>query len=484
MEKSYEVAYHNLEETHWWFCGRRDMIIRLVSSAPEESRILEIGCSGGLLLSQLHDTGYHNTFGIDTSEEAVRLSRKRGLENIKVADGRQTGFEENLFDIIVVSDVLEHIREDLKALEEWRRILKPNGLLIVFVPAHMFLWSGHDTLNHHVKRYGKREFLNLVRQSGFVLKKSGYWNFLLFFPILLLRFLQDIIPVKFRESQLYKMNWISNVVFFNIVRIENYAIAHGLRFPAGVSLFCSARKKDYRLSHHGVEKSARYERQVYRAGSYDDIMWENEKKILVRELEELKERVHTIDYLDFACGTGRILSFIEPAVSRAVGVDISSSMLGRARQKVERSDLIEADLTVHDVLEGRVFDCITAFRFFLNAEDALRDAALASLVPKLKNEKSVYIFNMHGNFFSYRLLTKIWYWFQGRRLNTSTYWESRRLARRHGLYIVRWYGLGFIPKIFYRYGNTSFLQSVDRLVGRIPLMKYVAYDLIFVCKKI
>ncbi len=484
MEKSYEATYHNLEEEHWWFCGRRDMIMRLVSSAPKDSRILEVGCSGGSLLTQLKDAGYENIFGIDVSAKAVRLSREKGLENITEADGKQTGFSENYFDIIIVSDVLEHIKEDLQATKEWRRILKPNGFLIAFVPAHMFLWSAHDTVNHHIKRYSRKDFLARIREGGFFIKKSGYWNFFLFLPILLLRGIRRVAHSHESEAQLYRVNRFSNKALFGLLYLENYAIAHGVRFPLGVSLFCVAYKRDYRTSHQTDQKSIQYDERIYRYGSYDDIVWESEKKVLLTELRMLQADAGTIKYLDFACGTGRIIALIEPLVSRAIGVDVSQPMLNIARKKIKHSELIEVDLTARDVLHGQKFDLVTAFRFFLNAEDPLREAAMALLAQKLKDEKSIFIFNFHGNVFSYRLITKLWYWFSKGHLNTATYWQAKQLIERNGLVIVRWHGLGYIPKFFYRYINNSFLGYLDAFLARVSFIKYIAFDLIFVCKKV
>lgn len=239
--------------------------------------------------------------------------------------------------------------------------------------------------------------------------------------------------------------------------------------------------KDYRVSHLGKRKSTQYEDIIYSAGSYDDILWEEEKKVLDREYMLLKKVTKDIDYLDFACGTGRILTYLEDRTEHSVGVDISSSMLAKARGKTRRSELLEADLTVKDDLLGNMFDCITAFRFFLNAQDDMRHDALRILSAKLKDEHSIFIFNIHGNILSHRFLTKLWYLLRGRMLNAMSYWEVRKLAAQHGLRIVRYYGFGIIPKFFYRVLRSSMLLPLDRFLSRIPGARYVSYNMIFVC---
>jgi predicted TPR repeat methyltransferase len=240
--------------------------------------------------------------------------------------------------------------------------------------------------------------------------------------------------------------------------------------------------KDYRLSHQSTIKTERYERDVYRAGSYDDYVWQEEKIILDGELAFLKKRVSPVRYLDFGCGTGRIIAHLEHQVGQSLGVDIAGEMLAVAKEKVRYSRLIEADLTTHDVLRGQQFDIITAFRIFLNAEPSLRDAILNVLAPKLSSD-GVFIFNIHGNTWSFRLPMVWWYRLRGRHLNHLSYRKAKQMLARQGLSIVRFYGFGIIPKPFYRFfPRASF--ALDRFFAYAPFITYISYNLIFVCKKI
>lgn len=238
--------------------------------------------------------------------------------------------------------------------------------------------------------------------------------------------------------------------------------------------------KNYRLSHQSDIKTKQYEEEVYRLGSYDDFVWQEEKRILDCELKKLKERIAHARYLDFGCGTGRIIGYLEHKVDESIGVDIAREMLALAKEKLRRSRLIEADITTDDVLGGQKFNIITAFRIFLNAEPSLREAIVKTLAQKLSRD-GIFIFNIHGNTWSFRLPMVWWYRLRyGRRLNHLSYWHVKRLVARHGLHIERLYGFGIIPKPCYRFfPRISF--TLDRFFAHVPFIKYISYNLIFVC---
>ncbi|MSR76472.1 MAG: class I SAM-dependent methyltransferase [Candidatus Ryanbacteria bacterium] len=240
--------------------------------------------------------------------------------------------------------------------------------------------------------------------------------------------------------------------------------------------------RDYRDSHISREKSRRYEEDIYRKNSYDDALWWWEQGLLKTEINILKGQINSISALDFGCGTGRITAVVEQMVDNSVGVDIADSMLEYARTKLTRTELIFADLTKNDVLKGREFQLITAFRIFLNSSPALRHEILTVLAPKLTCDGRM-IFNMHGNIWSQRVFTKIYFWLRGHQLNTSSYRHARHMIVPHGFVIERFYGFGVIPKIFYRIFGARSMYALDRILSVLPLMKYISFDLVFVCKK-
>lgn len=245
MDALYEEKYHKIEEEeYWWFISRRDMILRLIRkmNLNKNAKILEIGCSGGPLIKLLNKEGFLNITGIDVSESGINLCKKRGIDNVKVMDGTKTFFDDNEFDLVIASDVLEHIKEDNDALSDWYRILKPNGKLIVFVPAFNFLWTVHDEINHHYRRYSRNELKKKVIENNFKLKKSSYWNFFIFLPVSLLRLFQNLQKRKNKkEDQLYEVNSIVNKILIGLLKIENIFLSF-FNFPFGVSVFVVCEK--------------------------------------------------------------------------------------------------------------------------------------------------------------------------------------------------------------------------------------------------
>lgn len=245
MRTDYEQTYHAVEDTHWWFTGRRDMIMRIVAPMQKNIGILEIGCSGGALLRELRLAGFTDVHGIDVSKKAVEVCKARGLERVSVMDGAHTSFPEESFDVVIASDVLEHINDDAAALREWRRVLKRGGTLLLFVPAHMFLWSAHDEANQHVRRYARKDLLAKVAANGFFLRQSSYWNALLFVPIWVARLVVKMLPVSWGGGghQLGQTVGMLNVLFSKLLLIENACITRGFSLPFGVSMFVHARKQ-------------------------------------------------------------------------------------------------------------------------------------------------------------------------------------------------------------------------------------------------
>jgi len=238
MEEHYEIKYHQLEKDGWWFLARRDIILRLFTEIPKHSSILDIGCSGGVLLLDLAREGFSDTYGIDISKRAIQKCKDQGIENVKVADGRETGYQDGFFDIVIASDTLEHIHNEHKALGEWQRILKTGGIAIIFVPAHMFLWGKHDEINQHIKRYSKADFKNAVQKSGFEIARIGYWNFLLFFPVATTRIFQSFLLNKRKNTkdQLLSLNPSLNKFLIYLLKFENIFLKK-FNFPVGVSVF-------------------------------------------------------------------------------------------------------------------------------------------------------------------------------------------------------------------------------------------------------
>ncbi len=187
-EETIHTYFDRTEDSHWWFIGRRRIVLgfcrRLLPLPPV--LILDIGCGTGATLKRLESLG--NATGVDISAEAVRCSRKRGCRDVRLMEEEdRLPFPDSSFDLLVALDVIEHIDDDLGALTEYRRVLKPGGRLLLTVPAYRWLWSHHDDLNRHRRRYRIGPVRRLLGEAGFAVRRSTYFCSLLFLPVALVR---------------------------------------------------------------------------------------------------------------------------------------------------------------------------------------------------------------------------------------------------------------------------------------------------------
>ena len=194
-----------------------------------------------------------------------------------------------------------------------------------------------------------------------------------------------------------------------------------------------------------------YEKR-YSGCSYDDILWEIEKQYLLEIIGNFKKNHKSIKYLDFAVGSGRIISLMENYVDSSTGIDISPAMLKIAQERVKHSELFCTDITnQEDCIENK-YDCITAFRFFLNADLNLRTKVIQALARSLKDDSSILIFNNHGNLWSHKLC--MWpahkLCEQGKCYTAKTHYmslsEAMKLAGNAGLVIDRVIGYGLLSQ--------------------------------------
>ncbi|MBI5642859.1 MAG: class I SAM-dependent methyltransferase [Deltaproteobacteria bacterium] len=245
MDKTLYDQFFELESHHWWFVARREIILRQIrANLPQKANnsVLDVGCGTGIMLEYLKEFG--DVRGMDFSADAVNYSNLRLKGAVEVKQGGLTGklpYKENTFNLITLLDVIEHIDDDRKALKAAFRILKPGGTLVCTVPAYMFLWSGHDVLNHHKRRYTSRELGEKVAGAGFRIEKITYFNSLLSPAVFLARCL---VPASKRlepKSDFKTYAGPINSTLKNIFLLEKNLL-NFLSFPFGVSLLCVAKK--------------------------------------------------------------------------------------------------------------------------------------------------------------------------------------------------------------------------------------------------
>ena len=171
-----------LDQRHWWYRARRQVLaalIRRLAQPPPNASILEIGCGTGHNLAMLSGFGQVDALELDEEVRAVAEGRL-GRQVMSAPLPELAGVPERHYDLVGAFDVIEHIDDDRAALVSIATRLKPGGKLVVTVPAHQWMWSAHDVVNHHKRRYSQRELRRLIEGSPLRLERIGYFNSLLF----------------------------------------------------------------------------------------------------------------------------------------------------------------------------------------------------------------------------------------------------------------------------------------------------------------
>jgi predicted TPR repeat methyltransferase len=230
----------------------------------------------------------------------------------------------------------------------------------------------------------------------------------------------------------------------------------------------------YRESHQnkGADYHATFSELPHRR-----LLWDLERRTLRRIVR--RHATGEVRHLDFACGTGRVLGHLQPLVASSDGVDVSASMLAVAAQSAPGARLHHADITSSQVLAQRQFDLITAFRFFPNAEAALRRDAMRRLAGML-SVQGILVFNNHMNTSSLqrRLLALKGY----RAEDGMSREEVRELVRECGLRIVARYPLGLLPlSDNLMVGPYALWSGAERAASALLRSEKLAQDIIYVC---
>lgn len=241
MRHTYPILYQ-VEESHWWYRGRRRIIAGLVEEICRNFKgrrphILDVGCGTGanlILLSQFGDVE-----GVDVSPDALDFCRQRGLKNVRLGAAEQLPYEEGAFDLVTTFDVVEHMDDDVAGLREMRRVLKPDGRILIFVPTFMFLWGVQDDVSNHRRRYRLPQLRQAVEAAGFEVERTTYANITFFLPILLVRKLMSLTGMKTSSESNINVPAL-NGILARILGAESRVLRY-LNLPFGVSGLCVAR---------------------------------------------------------------------------------------------------------------------------------------------------------------------------------------------------------------------------------------------------
>jgi SAM-dependent methyltransferase len=166
-----------LEQRHWWYAERRSVLRRILRDRRTGGRAADIGAAAGGNTRVLESLGWR-PLALEYSEIGAELARSRGL-TVARADAHDLPLADGSMGVVTALDVLEHLADDHRAASEIRRVLRPDGLLVVAVPADPSLWSAHDDAVGHLRRYTEETLRALLTGAGFEVERLWSWNVLL-----------------------------------------------------------------------------------------------------------------------------------------------------------------------------------------------------------------------------------------------------------------------------------------------------------------
>ena len=239
MEREVYEAMAEHDERHWWYRARRRVVAELIRRKvplPKDAKLLEIGCGTGHNLPMLGEFGQVDALEVDPIARGM-AEKRLGRTVLSSPLPALEGVPDATYDMVAALDVVEHIPDDKAALEGISRVLKPGGKLLMTVPAHQWMWSAHDVVNHHQRRYSKRDFKRLVNESPLKLESIGYLNSLLF-PLAMAQRLASKLTGN-EDANLAPPAEPINQVLERVFALERRVIGR-IPLPPGLSLFAVA----------------------------------------------------------------------------------------------------------------------------------------------------------------------------------------------------------------------------------------------------
>jgi 2-polyprenyl-3-methyl-5-hydroxy-6-metoxy-1,4-benzoquinol methylase len=247
MDSQYYREYYDLERGHWWFKARLNILKNTLDKKLDKTsglKILNIGAATGATSQMLAAYGEVTSLEYDKTCCEILLE-KTGIDAVCAS---MTGlpFSDNTFDLVCAFDVIEHIEDDKLAINEMMRVMKINGNYMVTVPAFQMLWSNHDVVNHHFRRYTKTNFNNIITGNKLTISYSTYFNFWLFFPIFWTRLVLNLLPKKKdsassgSDNEVFSSGLINSILYR--IFLSEKSLIPRIKLPVGVSILTFGHK--------------------------------------------------------------------------------------------------------------------------------------------------------------------------------------------------------------------------------------------------
>jgi SAM-dependent methyltransferase len=244
----------NLEESYWWHVAKRNLVTELLTRHfPPPGRLLEGGIGSARNLIHFRECGY-DVAGYDISEDAVLRARSRGLDDVCVHDlTHPWPVEDGSLRAVVLLDVLEHLPNPVDVLRDVARTLRPNGGVVVTVPAIPWLYGNWDRALGHYRRYTGRQLRQQAREAGLCVTSLGYWNSFTLPAAILVRSWQRLFPSLRRAAEFPRVSAFTNRLLIQCSNLERrMSISAGIPIPCGLSVVAVLKRPSNGESDHAT----------------------------------------------------------------------------------------------------------------------------------------------------------------------------------------------------------------------------------------
>lgn len=231
-----------IRDSHWWFVSRRRLFSSVIDGQclKPTASVLDVGTGTGSNLSLLLGKNLGKVTAVDRCEQAIRVGGCFQRVPIAVADACRMPFAANAFDFVMLTDVLEHLQDDLIALSEIARVLVPGGRVLITVPAFQSLWGPQDEVAHHLRRYTTKQLEASVKSASLTIVDRYHFNYILFVPIWLARALLRWLGVQVKSENAINTPFLNRIL--RLLFTLDVITARFLRPPFGVSILIVAEK--------------------------------------------------------------------------------------------------------------------------------------------------------------------------------------------------------------------------------------------------
>ena len=223
------------QKKHWWFQARKKIIDQIISSInfKKKKNILDFGAGSGVNLDMLRKHGLVDIHEQNKYARAV-IKKERKIKNLYST----LKIKKNFYDLILLADVIEHVKQPKELLKDLKKFLKKDGHILITVPAYQFLFSKKDKVLGHYRRYNKE--LLKRELSGFKVENISYFNTFLCIPIIIMTMLNKFLKRDYIKQVETTPNFILNKLCYIIFASEKYFIKY-FNLPFGISIYVLAK---------------------------------------------------------------------------------------------------------------------------------------------------------------------------------------------------------------------------------------------------